>query len=511
MMFEPQHSLKRTMTDCLFLVILSLGFLSSCQANSQQDPIHKGSDRGLSSSTAGLSVDDFVAVDCLLPGQMRRLGTHVTFVTARRPARITAQDCAIRGGEYTISDRANYQTSLKLWLDSAQEGDAKSQYYVGTIYEKGPKGKPDYALAAVWYQKAAEQGHSQAAMNLGRLYEKGLGVPKNSSTAFSWYSRASGLEKSGLSMLMNVEASNRIQDLEKAMGEKEQEIYRLRTHINEITHELSKLQNQFREQSLEAETEHQRLHTLEEKYEGVQARIKDEQAQHDRDLEELQQLKSLLTQKSGSEKNMHQRIQELEMSLAQSKRNARQEQLQQEMHAIQVTLEHQKAVVAERNQEVQRLHQHIASLEKQAAERNRELEKTPSVDLGFDGPTIEIVDPPMPPTRGINVVSDAPSIPATVGVPRHLAGRVIAPAGLRTFTINGHAVRVDDQGMFAMDFPAIQEAHGTLPVQIMAVDIQDKHAAKKITLVAGKTVDTVPEVARRGHEGVWRILCIDHW
>ena len=142
------------------------------------------------------SSDDFATVDCLLPGQMRRLGTHVTFVTARRPSRTTAQDCAIRGGEYTLSDRADYQSSLKLWLDAAQEGDAKAQYYVGTLYEKGPKGKPDYALAAVWYQKAAEQGHRQAGMNLGRLYETGSGGSQESNNCLKvvckslWHGRS---------------------------------------------------------------------------------------------------------------------------------------------------------------------------------------------------------------------------------------------------------------------------------------------------------------------------------
>ena len=500
MMTKPKYFPKKNVMKTLLLAMLGFGLIVGCMPQRGGNAISGTEAQGSPPSSLADGGEEYATVDCLLPGQMRRLGSHVTFVTARRPIRTTGEDCAIRGGEYTLADRADYQTSLKLWLDPAQEGDAKAQYYVGTIYEKGPKGKPDYALAAVWYQKAAEQGHKQAAMNLGRLYEKGLGVPKNPSTAFTWYSRASGLEKSGLSMLMNVEATSRIQHLEKAMGEKEKEILRLRTHINEITQELSQLRNQFQKQSLEAEAEHQKLHTLEEKYEGVQARVKAEQTQHERDLEELRQLKNLLTQKSGSEKNMHQRIQELEKSLAQSKRNARQEQLKQEMHTIQVTLEQQKAIVTERNQEVQSLHQQIASLEKEAAERNRELEKTPSIDLGFEGPTIEIVDPPMPPTRGINVVSDAPSIPATVGVPRHLAGRVIAPAGLRTFMINGHAVRVDDQGMFSMDFPPIQEAHGTLPVQIMAVDIQNKHAAKKITLVAGKTVVAMPEMAEEDME-----------
>lgn len=34
--------------------------------------------------------DDFIIVDCLLPGQIRKLGKKAVFQTARRPIRITA-------------------------------------------------------------------------------------------------------------------------------------------------------------------------------------------------------------------------------------------------------------------------------------------------------------------------------------------------------------------------------------------------------------------------------------
>ena len=148
-MLKPVYFSKKTILAILFLAILSVALVSACRTNSGQDSLHKAGGQGLATPAAETGGDDYVTVDCLLPGQMRRLGTHVTFVTARRPTRTTAEDCAIRGGEYTLADRADYQTSLKLWLDAAQEGDAKAQYYVGTIYEKGPKGKPDYALAAV--------------------------------------------------------------------------------------------------------------------------------------------------------------------------------------------------------------------------------------------------------------------------------------------------------------------------------------------------------------------------
>jgi Caspase domain/Sel1 repeat len=139
--------------------------------------------------------EDLLIVDCLLPGQIRRLGTQATIVMPRRPAKIPARECEIRGGEYVAFDRASYDTSLKMWLPMANEGDALAQTYVGEIYEKGLGVKPDYAEAARWYRRAAEGGNARAAANLGYLYEQGLGVNKDPAEAVAWYRRATGSAK----------------------------------------------------------------------------------------------------------------------------------------------------------------------------------------------------------------------------------------------------------------------------------------------------------------------------
>ena len=198
------HSLKNILFGCLG--ILLFGSCLSC--SSPPSAIGTGEGTGsdstkISKSPAG---DEFTVVDCLLPGQIRRLGMATTYVTPRRPVRTTAEDCAIRGGEYVAMDRADYGTALKVWLETAEKGDMEAQYYVGTIYEKGPKDHPNYEQARIWYRKAADQGYSRAAINLGRLYEQGLGVERNQSEAFKWYARASGLNESDLSLLVNQEA-----------------------------------------------------------------------------------------------------------------------------------------------------------------------------------------------------------------------------------------------------------------------------------------------------------------
>lgn len=141
----------------------------------------------------GASADDLLIVDCLLPGQVRRLGTQMTYLSARRPVQTTAQDCAIRGGEYVAYDRANYQFALNLWMPLALQGDADAQNKVGEIHERGLGVRPNFEEAARWYRLAAEQGFERAQINLAFLLEKGLGVTRDRTAALHWYRRASRL------------------------------------------------------------------------------------------------------------------------------------------------------------------------------------------------------------------------------------------------------------------------------------------------------------------------------
>lgn len=141
--------------------------------------------------------EDLYIVDCKLPGQLMTLGT-MQYLAPRQATRTTAADCRIRGGEYVEYDRADYRSALNVWLESAQEGNAEAQNYVGEIYEKGIGGSPDYELAANWYKKAAAQGNNRAQLNLGYFYEQGLGVEKNIPLALNYYREASGIKGDNL-------------------------------------------------------------------------------------------------------------------------------------------------------------------------------------------------------------------------------------------------------------------------------------------------------------------------
>ncbi|MFQ3201782.1 MAG: hypothetical protein ACI9SK_002517 [Zhongshania sp.] len=147
------------------------------------------------------SSEDIIAglqiVDCLLPGQLRKLG-NMAYMSPRRPVKTTAANCRIRGGEYVAYDRADYKTALSVWLPAAEQGDAEAQLSVGEIFEKGLGTDPNYEVAIFWYKKAAAQGNKSALFNLGTLYEQGLGVQKDRLQAINYYRQAWGMPEDSL-------------------------------------------------------------------------------------------------------------------------------------------------------------------------------------------------------------------------------------------------------------------------------------------------------------------------
>jgi len=162
-------------------------------------------------ANAGRDPDRLLVVDCLLPGQLRRLGGNITFMTPRRPTKATVSECEIRGGEYVAYDRANFATSLKIWLPKAETGDPEAQTFVGEIFEKGLGQVADPLVAAQWYEKAADQGYSRALINLGYLYESGLGVEQDMVIAMNYYRQAVGFTDGKLEYVTSVQIANRKQ------------------------------------------------------------------------------------------------------------------------------------------------------------------------------------------------------------------------------------------------------------------------------------------------------------
>jgi hypothetical protein len=182
---------------------------------------------------------DLEIVECLLPGQVRQLG-GMSYLSPRRPTRTTTSDCRIRGGEYVAYDRADTRSALRIWLASAESGSAEAQNNVGEIYERGVGGQPDYAAAAVWYQKAAAQGYSRAFVNLGALYEQGLGVDKDPLKALNLYRQAAGLPENSV---IYADAAQREEDalraeLTRTVQEKDAQLEALKKQVEQLERKL---------------------------------------------------------------------------------------------------------------------------------------------------------------------------------------------------------------------------------------------------------------------------------
>jgi hypothetical protein len=202
-----------------------------------------------------------LVIDCLLPGQVRQLGGQRTFLTARRPARLAATECEIRGGEYVAYDRANYETALAFWLPQAELGDAEAQAYVAEVYEKGLGTAPDYALAAQWYQRAADQGFERAQLSLAYLYEQGLGVTQDQLKALNLYREATGLRGDDLTYESEVTSARveaqRIIDSLTAQLEDQNEA------LESLQGELAYTQNRLQERRTELQAAHSQVGELE--------------------------------------------------------------------------------------------------------------------------------------------------------------------------------------------------------------------------------------------------------
>jgi TPR repeat protein len=82
--------------------------------------------------------------------------------------------------------RGDYATALRIFQPIAGSGDATSELWMGTMYERGLAVPQDYSEAAKWYRRAAEQGHGQAQLNLALMYSEGKGVPLDYVQAHMW-------------------------------------------------------------------------------------------------------------------------------------------------------------------------------------------------------------------------------------------------------------------------------------------------------------------------------------
>ncbi|MDX1733835.1 MAG: caspase family protein [Halioglobus sp.] len=279
--------------------------------------------------------DELLPVDCLLPGQVRKLGGQLTYLTARRPVKTTGVNCEIRGGEYVQYDRADYKTALAIWLPMAEQGDARAQNYVGEIYEKGLGTEPDYQLAAQWYGKAAAQEYAPAQVNLGQLHELGRGVDYSLDDAINLYRQASGIKGKQLQFVSwdyseekYRELSGKVSDQEAALAAQQRKIEALTGKLDSSLAREDKLSRQIADSRSRYRVELSALEDARAALLAQQDRIKELEAQQGRPVaagnteiaaqeQELRELQLSLGEQ-WQELNRHQQaLDEQESQLAQ--------------------------------------------------------------------------------------------------------------------------------------------------------------------------------------------------
>lgn len=430
----------RTVAGMLLATLLAGAVVPASQARIEQDQ----------------DPDQLMVVDCLLPGKIRKLGMMTTYLTARRPVRTTAQDCEIRGGEYTSYDRANYATALKVWLPQAKEGNAEAANYVGQIYEKGLGLEPDYQAAAHWYQVAAEAGDSSAQINLGHLYEQGLGVSRDPLKAMQWYRRASGLEEAILIDPGTLNATHEeVQTLRAEVAQAREAEAELRRQLDDTRRQLEDARRglQSRKQTLDAERR------------GL------EQAR--RELEHLKQQASTPREQADVAQKEKQ-LQDKEKELARMRRE----------------VEELRERVAKAEQEKARYQEQVALAEKasqmQPASGGSSAQRTASIDPALlAAPSVEIIDPPIVVTRGIPQVQVRSVVES-----RKVVGRVEAPAGLLSLLVNDQSAEPNENGVFEAMVPIVGKE---TPVTVSAVDKAGKRAQVEFKFeFAGSDLDLTP-------------------
>jgi len=408
--------------------------------------------------------DEMLVVDCLLPGQIRSLGQRTTYASPRRPVRVTARECQIRGGEYAAYDRANLQTSLAVWLPTAKAGDAEAATVVGEIFERGPGSKPDYAAAAEWYRRASEQGSTRAQINLGHLYEKGLGVAPDPVVALRWYRRAAGLESA-----IELDAPP-----PTPAGPSP-----------ELVQELESL----RRQLVAGAEENARLGRLLEESRAAQTRAQDEleraRAEQSARLAKLEASNVALEERKRAADEGSARIETLAAALSRREAEVERqrtdaERLRSELVRLQEQFGQQSTLLEEATKRAAASDAAASAATASAAATSAAAATAAAPALvvpSFAGPEIAIIDPQLLGTRGVTVV--AASVGATSM--RQIVGRVTAPAGLVSLAVNEQRIEPNEHGVFATQ---VGLAGPETAVSVVAIDRQGKRATLEFSLRA---------------------------
>lgn len=473
---------RRGMRDALASVAMTAAasalLVPGASANTAPDPAGEAE-----------RADLLMIVDCLLPGQVRSLGQRTTYLSARRPARLPARDCRIRGGEYVAYDRADLRSALAAWLPQAEQGDQEARVIVGEIYERGLGVAPDFQAAARWYRIAAEDGSRRAQINLGHLYERGLGVAADPLAALDWYRRAAGRD-SVIELDSAPAPAASLQAAEAAMlrvrtRELEQSLVRLQLELDSTVEALESSQTRTAAAEAAAAAAAQRLAAAPPPAPDRTAEIETLQHQLADRVRDAEILRLALEAERADNARRLRELEAASQDTAAAREAAAAER--QRLSEVSARLAARESELAAQRGETERLGRELANAASVAATRQAELERIekPVAAHLLAGPELALVEPQLATTRDIVPIASA------AGAERRIVGRVTAPAGLVALTINDLPVETNEFGVFTTTLPMT----GTeLPVLVAAVDRQGKRGELRFRL---RAIEAAPQPEQR--------------
>ncbi len=420
------------------------------------------------------NADNLLIVDCQLPGQVRKMGTGLTYMTPKRPIKTSAVDCEIRGGEYVAFDRSSYADALRIWLPLAQDGDPAAETYVGEIFEKGLGVPADHAAAAQWYRKAAEQGHGPAQINLGQLYELGRGVEKDPQQALAWYRRAAGIADLDAEFVSFVGDAEQFEKMHGQLAAKNGQVEVLSGQVADLSRKLGAVEEQrgtAREDLTAAEVE---LDTLRGTLADESARLAEQRAE----LAEVSEQVATERAKQGQAATASARLTELEQALGEQRR---------QLDSYAVRVKSREDEVARQARSLDDKARALAALEARAEAVGREADDRlaryaqvvqPAVPAAIPGPSIHIVDPEMMLTRSASAADLF-----VQAKEQKLVGRVEAPAGLLSLVLNQISLSVDKDGFFES---TVRVRPTGTPIRLVAIDQQGKRTTRQFMIRRGE-------------------------
>jgi hypothetical protein len=161
---------------------------------------------------------------------------------------------------------------------------------------------------------------------------------------------------------------------------------------------------------------------------------------------------------------------ESELALFAEETQAQRQRRQREIAALELQLQERQQLVSTQQSSIDQLRQAVRQQEQQLTE----LVQAGPAPVAAP-PSIEIIEPPVVLMRGV------PSVRLqTPLLEREVIGKVVAPAGLLSFQVNGKAVAVGDNSLFQVKVPIRSDK---TPVEIVAIDRQGRRVVAAFSLI----------------------------